>query len=94
MKRKVLIYKDPMNEGAYINKTASWLNKAQSGIETGVTPVTEGMMQQMQKTNMPQATTETQAPTQEELKAQIISLANEGYRESDVNDYLLTNVLK
>ena len=94
MKRKVLIYKDPMNEGAYINKTASWLNKAQSGIETGVTPVTEGMMQQMQKTNMPQATTETQAPTQEELKAQIISLANEGYRESDVNDYLLTNVFK
>ena len=94
MKRKVLIYKDPMNEGAYINKTASWLNKAQAGIETGITPVTAGIMQQMQKPNMPQATTETQAPTQEELKAQIISLANEGYRESDVNDYLLTNVFK
>jgi len=94
MKRKVLIYKDPMNKGGYINKTASWLTKAQPGMETGITPVTAGIMQQMQKPNMPQATTETQAPTQEELKAQIISLANQGYRESDVNDYLLTNVLK
>lgn len=48
MKRKVRIYKDPNGNGGYINKTAQWLRKADEGIQTGPTPVTQGIMQQMQ----------------------------------------------
>jgi hypothetical protein len=48
MKRKVRIYKDPNGQGGYINKTAQWLRKAQEGAQTMMSPVTAGIMQQMQ----------------------------------------------
>ena len=48
MKRKVRIYKDPNGQGGYVNKTAQWLNRAQEGTQTGVSPVTAGIMGQMQ----------------------------------------------
>ncbi len=47
MKRKVRIYKDPNGQGGYINKTAQWLRKAQEGAQM-MSPVTAGIMQQMQ----------------------------------------------
>ena len=48
MKRKVRIYKNPSGQGVYVNKTAQWLNKAQEGLQAGITPVTSGIMQQME----------------------------------------------
>ena len=58
MKRKVRIYKDPFGNGGYINKTAQWLRKADEGIQTGPTPVTQGIMQQMQNGQPQQAVQE------------------------------------
>ena len=94
MKRKVRIYKDPNSQGGYINKTAQWLNKAQEGIETGMTPVTSGIMQQMQPSQSQQMMQQQSA--QQDPKDQILSvvvqLINQGYGEDDIKDYLLTNV--
>jgi len=86
MKRKVRIYKDPNGQGGYINKTAQWLRKAQEGAETGMTPVTAGIMQQMQPAQqqtpqqdqgdiMLQQTTEmiSRGMDKEEIKANLLA---------------------
>jgi hypothetical protein len=93
MKRKVRIYKDPFGQGGYINKTAQWLRKAQEGAETGMTPVTAGIMQQMQPAQ--QQTMQQQQPQQdpqEQILQIVVALAQQGKGEDEIKDYLLTNV--
>jgi len=93
MKRKVRIYKDPFGQGGYINKTAQWLRKAQEGAETGMTPVTAGIMQQMQpaQQQMMQQQQPQQDP-QEQILQVVVALAQQGKGEDEIKDYLLTNV--
>ena len=93
MKRKVRIYKDPFGNGGYINKTAQWLRKAQDGIESGATPVTQGIMQQMQS-GQPQQTMQQQPQqdSQEQILQLVVTLAQQGKGEDEIKDYLLQNV--
>jgi hypothetical protein len=93
MKRKVRIYKDPNGQGGYINKTAQWLRKAQEGAQTGMTPVTAGIMQQMQSSQPQQM--QQQQPEQdprEQMLQAVVQLAQQGYGQDDIKDYILTNV--
>jgi hypothetical protein len=90
MKRKVRIYKDPFGNGGYINKTAQWLRKAQEGTETGMTPVTAGIMQQMQAAQPQQMQQQTQQPSQDEMLNTVVSLAQQGYGKDDITNYLIS----
>lgn len=93
MKRKVRIYKDPFGNGGYINKTAQWLRKAQDGTETGTTPVTQGIMQQMQS-GQPQQPMQQQPEQdpQEQILQTVVALAQQGYGQDEIKDYLLQNI--
>jgi len=90
MKRKVRIYKDPFGNGGYINKTAQWLRKAQEGAETGMTPVTAGIMQQMQAAQPQQMQQQTQQPSQDEMLNTVVSLAQQGYGKDDITNHLIS----
>jgi len=85
MKRKVRIYKDPNGQGSYVNKTAQWLRKAEDGIETGVTPVTAGIMQQM-----PQAQQQAQQQSQGDVMLQeTTQMISRGMDKEDIKAQLL-----
>jgi len=93
MKRKVRIYKDPFGNGGYINKTAQWLRKAQDGTETGTTPVTQGIMQQMQSGQPQQAMQQQpEQDPQEQILQTVVALAQQGYGQDEIKDYLLQNI--
>jgi hypothetical protein len=93
MKRKVRIYKDPFGNGGYINKTAQWLRKAQDGAETGATPVTQGIMQQMQSGQPQQAMQQQpEQDPQEQILQTVVALAQQGYGQDEIKDYLLQNI--
>ena len=90
MKRKVRIYKDPNGQGGYINKTAQWLRKAQEGAETGMTPVTAGIMQQMQPAQ--QQMMQQQAPQQDQgdmMLQQTTEMISRGMDKEDIKAQLL-----
>lgn len=91
MKRKVRIYKDPNGKGGYMNKTAQWLRKADEGIQTGVSPVTAGIMQQMQSGQPQQTVQNSQQISNEQITQAVVALAQKGFGESEITDYLLTN---
>ena len=93
MKRKVRIYKDPFGNGGYINKTAQWLRKAQDGAETGATPVTQGIMQQMQSGQPQQAMQQQpEQDPQEQILQTVVALAQQGYGQDEIKDYLLQDI--
>ena len=79
--------------GGYINKTAQWLRKAEQGIQTGMTPVTAGIMQQMQSAQPQQMMQQQQQQDpREQILAMVVQLTNQGYGQDDIKDYILTNV--
>lgn len=90
MKRKVRIYKDPFGNGGYINKTAQWLRKAQEGVQTGPTPVTQGIMQQMQ-TMQPQQMQQQSAQGQEGdiMLQETTQMISRGMDKEDIKANLL-----
>ena len=93
MKRKVRIYKDPFGNGGYINKTAQWLRKADEGIQTGPTPVTQGIMQQMQSGQPQQAMQQQpEQDPQEQILQAVVALAQKGYGQDEIKDYLLQEI--
>ena len=94
MKRKVRIYKDPFGNGGYINKTAQWLRKADEGIQTGPTPVTQGIMQQMQGVPSQKTIEQPQQDPQEQILQTVVALAQKGYGQDEITDYLLQNIYK
>jgi hypothetical protein len=97
MKRKVRIYKDPNGQGAYVNKTAQWLSKAQEGAETGVTPVTAGMMQQMQSAQQqPQQMQQQSAqPSQEDMLLQdVTGMISQGIDKEEIKNALLAKYVQ
>jgi len=89
MKRKVRIYKDPNGNGGYINKTAQWLKKAQEGMQAG-TPVTAGIMQQMQATQ-PQQMQQQSAQGQEGdvMLQETTQMISRGMDKEDIKAQLL-----
>lgn len=90
MKRKVRIYKDPNGQGGYINKTAQWLKKAQEGAETGMTPVTAGIMQQMQPAQ--QQMMQQQTPQQDQsdmMLQQTTQMISRGMDKEEIKANLL-----
>lgn len=90
MKRKVRIYKDPNGNGGYINKTAQWLRKADEGIQTGPTPVTQGIMQQMQAAQ-PQQMQQQPAEAQEGdvMLQETTQMISRGMDKEDIKANLL-----
>ena len=90
MKRKVRIYKDPFGNGGYINKTAQWLSKAQEGAETGMTPVTAGILQRMQSPQPQQMQQQPQQPSQDDMLNTVVSLAQQGYGKDDITKYIIS----
>ncbi len=82
-KRKVIVYKDPYGKGGYINKTAKWLNKAQMGAESGVSPVTAGIMQQMQSMQ-PQQQQQQQVNFEDLIVKDIVEMVARGGGSEDV----------
>lgn len=92
MKRKVRIYKDPNGMGGYINKTAQWLNKAAVGMQTESTPVTQGIMRQMQTSQPRQTMQQPQQDPQEQILQTVVALAQQGMGQEEIKDYLLQNV--
>jgi hypothetical protein len=90
MKRKVRIYKDPNGNGGYINKTAQWLRKAQDGAQVGMTPVTAGIMQQMQSMT-PQQMQQQSAQGQEEdvVLQETTQMISRGMDKEDIKAQLL-----
>lgn len=89
MKRKVRIYKDPNGNGGYINKTAQWLKKAQEGMQAG-TPVTAGIMQQMQSAQ-PQQMQQQSAQGQEGdvMLQETTQMISRGMDKEDIKAQLL-----
>lgn len=89
MKRKVRIYKDPNGNGGYINKTAQWLKKAQEGMQAG-TPVTAGIMQQMQSAQ-PQQMQQQSAQEQEGdvMLQETTQMISRGMDKEDIKAQLL-----
>jgi len=97
MKRKVRIYKDPNGQGAYVNKTAQWLSKAQEGTETGVTPVTAGMMQQMQSAQQQpqQMQQQSEQPSQEDMLLQdVTGMISQGIDKEEIKNALLSKYVQ
>jgi hypothetical protein len=93
MKRKVRIYKDPNGQGGYVNKTAQWLNRAQEGIQTGVTPVTAGIMGQMQ--TGPTQSMQPQQPqqSQEDMMLQeVTGMISKGIDKEEIKLALLAKL--
>jgi hypothetical protein len=93
MKRKVRIYKDPNGQGGYVNKTAQWLNKADEGLQTGVTPVTAGIMGQMQ--NAPTQSMQYQQPqqSQEDMMLQeVTGMISKGIDKEEIKLALLAKL--
>jgi hypothetical protein len=84
-KRKVIVYKDPYGKGGYINKTAKWLNKAQMGAESGVSPVTAGIMQQMQSMQ-PQQQQQQQVNFEDLIVKDIVEMVARGGGSEDVKE--------
>jgi hypothetical protein len=84
-KRKVIVYKDPYGKGGYINKTAKWLNKAQMGAESGVSPVTAGIMQQMQSMQ-PQQQQQQQVNFEDIIVKDIVEMISRGGGSEDVKE--------
>jgi hypothetical protein len=84
-KRKVIVYKDPYGKGGYINKTAKWLNKAQMGAESGVSPVTAGIMQQMQSMQ-PQQQQQPQVNFEDLIVKDIVEMVARGGGSEDVKE--------
>lgn len=82
-KRKVIVYKDPYGKGGYINKTAKWLNKAQMGAESGVSPVTAGIIQQMQSMQ-PQQQQQQQVNFEDLIVKDIVEMVARGGGSEDV----------
>jgi hypothetical protein len=89
MKRKVRIYKDPNGAGAYINKTAQWLKKAQDGTQTDMTPVTAGIMQQMPQAQQQQAQQQSQGDVMLQQTTEMIS---RGMDKEEIKANLLAQV--
>ena len=93
MKRKVRIYKDPNGQGAYVNKTAQWLNKAQEGAQTGVTPVTAGIMGQMQTAPTQSMQPQQSQPNQEDIMLQeITGMISKGIDKEEIKLALLAKL--
>lgn len=93
MKRKVRIYKDPNGQGGYVNKTAQWLNRAQEGTQTGVTPVTAGIMGQMQ--TAPTQSMQPQQPqqSQEDMMLQeVTGMISKGIDKEEIKLALLAKL--
>tara|TARA_R110000868_G_scaffold112228_3_gene302406 strand:+ start:459 stop:3938 length:3480 start_codon:yes stop_codon:yes gene_type:complete len=93
MKRKVRIYKDPNGQGGYVNKTAQWLSRADDGLQTGVTPVTAGIMGQMQ--NAPTQSMQYQQPeqSQEDMMLQeVTGMISKGIDKEEIKLALLAKL--
>jgi len=93
MKRKVRIYKDPNGQGGYVNKTAQWLTRAQEGTQTGVTPVTAGIMGQMQ--TAPTQSMQPQQPqqSQEDMMLQeVTGMISKGIDKEEIKLALLAKL--
>ena len=90
MKRKVRIYKDPFGQGGYINKTAQWLKKAQDGMQAG-TPVTAGIMQQMQGAQPQQMQQQSAQQQQGDIMLQeTAQMISRGMDKEDIKAQLLS----
>ena len=93
MKRKVRIYKDPNGQGAYVNKTAQWLNKADEGLQTGVSPVTAGIMGQMQNVSTTPIAPPQPQPNQEDIMLQeVTSMISKGIDKEEIKLALLAKL--
>ena len=93
MKRKVRIYKDPNGQGAYVNKTAQWLNKAQEGVQTGVSPVTAGIMGQMQTAPTQSMQYQQPQPNQEDIMLQeVTGMISKGIDKEEIKLALLAKL--
>lgn len=93
MKRKVRIYKDPNGQGAYVNKTAQWLNKAQEGVQTGVSPVTAGIMGQMQTAPTQSMQYQQPQPNQEDMMLQeVTGMISKGIDKEEIKLALLAKL--
>ena len=90
-KKKVRIYKSPTGEGGYINKTAKFIQKAQMGMQSGMTPVTAGIMQQMQGASQNKSSQGSSEDIQDQIVQAIVTLAQQGNDENTITDYILTN---
>jgi hypothetical protein len=90
-KKKVRIYKSPTGEGGYINKTAKFIQKAQMGMQSGMTPVTAGIMQQMQGASQNKSSQGSSEDFQNQIIQVIVTLAQQGSDENTITDYILTN---
>ena len=90
-KRKVIVYKDPYGKGGYINKTAKWLRQAQMGAESGVTPVTAGIMQQMQGMQ-PQPQQQQQVNFEDIIVKDIVEMISRGGGSEDVKEANMLNM--
>jgi hypothetical protein len=93
MKRKVRIYKDPNGQGAYVNKTAQWLNKADEGLQTGVSPVTAGIMGQMQNVSTTPIAPPQPQPNQEDIMLQeVTGMISKGIDKEEIKLALLAKL--
>ena len=93
MKRKVRIYKDPNGQGAYVNKTAQWLNKADEGLQTGVSPVTAGIMGQMQNVSTTPIAPPQSQPNQEDIMLQeVTGMISKGIDKEEIKLALLAKL--
>jgi len=90
-KKKVRIYKSPTGEGGYINKTAKFIQKAQMGMQSGMTPVTAGIMQQMQGASQNKSSQGSSEDFQNQIVQVVVTLAQQGNDENTITDYILTN---
>lgn len=93
MKRKVRIYKDPNGQGGYVNKTAQWLSRADNGMQTGITPVTAGIMGQMQTPQPQQVQSMQPQQNQEDMMLQeVTGMISKGIDKEEIKLALLTKL--
>ena len=93
MKRKVRIYKDPNGQGGYVNKTAQWLNRADNGMQTGITPVTAGIMGQMQTAPPQQMQSMQPQQNQEDMMLQeVTGMISKGIDKEEIKLALLAKL--
>jgi hypothetical protein len=93
MKRKVRIYKDPNGQGGYVNKTAQWLSRADNGMQTGITPVTAGIMGQMQTAPPQQMQSMQPQQNQEDMMLQeVTGMISKGIDKEEIKLALLAKL--
>lgn len=93
MKRKVRIYKDPNGQGGYVNKTAQWLSRADNGMQTGITPVTAGIMGQMQTAPPQQMQSMQPQQNQEDMLLQeVTGMISKGIDKEEIKLALLAKL--